>query len=154
MSHQGDAAATNNVIDFNRESEEDAGATESAGVPQSVVDRLQNELSEAHRQFEQELEQRHTEIKLLRQALAVAKSRMQTGEESAKNAQALQQEVASLRESLATAESRLADGESLGRNGKSCGTASLNWNRPLRPPGLIWTGPDRTMQRYHSRATG
>ncbi|MEW8623252.1 MAG: cyclic nucleotide-binding domain-containing protein, partial [Candidatus Thiodiazotropha endolucinida] len=114
MSQQGDTAATNNVIDFNRESEEDADATEGVGVPQSVVDRLQNELSEAHRQFEQELEQRHTEIKLLRQALAVAKSRMQTGEESAKNAQALQQEVASLRESLATAESRLADGESLG----------------------------------------
>jgi CRP-like cAMP-binding protein/predicted nucleic acid-binding Zn-ribbon protein len=107
LNRQEDAVTTNNVIDFNRESEDDVA------VPQTAVNRLQKELSEVRHQFEQELEQRQTEIKLLRQALAVAKNRMQTGEEGAKNAQALQQEVENLRETLASAESRLAERESL-----------------------------------------
>ncbi|MCU7924295.1 MAG: cyclic nucleotide-binding domain-containing protein [Candidatus Thiodiazotropha sp. (ex Dulcina madagascariensis)] len=113
INEQSDEAQVNNVIDFNRESDDASPSAVDSPEEKRKLNRLKKELDEARRQFEQELEQRHTEIKLLRQALAVAKSRMQAGEEGAQNAHALQQEVQQLQESLQKAESRLSEGEDL-----------------------------------------
>jgi CRP-like cAMP-binding protein/chromosome segregation ATPase/rhodanese-related sulfurtransferase len=99
-----------NVIDFNRESED--GSTAVAGsseTHQAELKRLTLELEEARSEFQQELEQRHTEVKLLRQALAVAKSQVTSGEEEAQAVEGLQQEVETLRQALAEAESKQID---------------------------------------------
>ncbi|MCU7905307.1 MAG: cyclic nucleotide-binding domain-containing protein [Candidatus Thiodiazotropha sp. (ex Epidulcina cf. delphinae)] len=109
-----DEAQVNNVIDFHREPDDASpSAADSSEEQRATLNRLKKELDETRRRFEQELDQRHTEIKLLRQALAVAKSRMQTGEEEAQTAHALQLEVRQLHESLEKAESRLSEGEDL-----------------------------------------
>ncbi|MEL0584903.1 MAG: cyclic nucleotide-binding domain-containing protein [Candidatus Thiodiazotropha sp. (ex. Lucinoma kazani)] len=114
LRQQEDGHQADNVIDFNRESDDDATSSADASDEQrATLNRLKKELAESHLQFEQELEQRHTEIKLLRQALAVAKSRMQTGEEGAQIALALQLEVDELRSSLEKAESKLSVGSDL-----------------------------------------
>ncbi|MCG8019020.1 MAG: cyclic nucleotide-binding domain-containing protein, partial [Candidatus Thiodiazotropha weberae] len=110
-SRDGDQPA-NNVIDFNRDGD-DAAPAETSEEQIAAFNRLKRELDETRNQFQHELEQRQTEIKLLRQALAAAKSKIQSGEQEASEAEGLQQEASELREALQQAQSKLSESEQL-----------------------------------------
>jgi CRP-like cAMP-binding protein/predicted nucleic acid-binding Zn-ribbon protein len=105
-----DGAPVCNVIDFNQK-EKDAAHGEGVEGQRQMVNRLQDELSEVRQSFEEELNQRRTEIRLLRQALAVAKSRLESEGQEVQASQELQLELDALKEKLAQAESRVAEHE-------------------------------------------
>ncbi|MEW8500777.1 MAG: cyclic nucleotide-binding domain-containing protein, partial [Candidatus Thiodiazotropha taylori] len=109
-SRDGEQPASN-VIDFNRDADE--GAAETSEEQIAAFNRLKRELDETRNHFNQELEQRQSEIKLLRQALAAAKNKIQSGEQEASAAEGLQQEASELREALQEAQSRLTETEQL-----------------------------------------
>ncbi|MCU7828405.1 MAG: cyclic nucleotide-binding domain-containing protein [Candidatus Thiodiazotropha sp. (ex Myrtea sp. 'scaly one' KF741663)] len=107
IEQQEDEPPSNNVIDFNRDSEESAALSNAQQVE---IDKLKKMLLETEQQFEEELKQRQTEIKLLKQALAVAKQRQESDEEGSHATQEeLQHEIEALRTSLATAEAAAAE---------------------------------------------
>ncbi|MCU7797547.1 MAG: cyclic nucleotide-binding domain-containing protein [Candidatus Thiodiazotropha sp. (ex Myrtea spinifera)] len=107
IEQQDDEPPSNNVIDFNRDSEESAALSNAQQVE---IDKLKKMLLETEQQFEEELKQRQTEIKLLKQALAVAKQRQESDEEGSHATQEeLQHEIEALRTSLATAEAAAAE---------------------------------------------
>ncbi|MCU7852205.1 MAG: cyclic nucleotide-binding domain-containing protein [Candidatus Thiodiazotropha sp. (ex Monitilora ramsayi)] len=107
IEQQEDEPPSNNVIDFNRDSEESAALSNAQQVE---IDKLKKMLVETEQQFEEELKQRQTEIKLLKQALDVAKQRQENDEEGSHATQEeLQHEIEALRNSLATAEATAAE---------------------------------------------
>jgi CRP-like cAMP-binding protein/chromosome segregation ATPase/rhodanese-related sulfurtransferase len=98
----------NNVIDFNRDAEDISTIKAQVAAQKAEIENLKHTLSEQKTQFEEELQQRHTEVKLLKQALAVAKSRQENDEQEGKEAEELRQEIDSLRASLQAAEAQAA----------------------------------------------
>lgn len=95
----------NNVIDFNREAEESGAGRAQLVAQQQEIDALKRSLEEQQKRFEAERQQRHTEVKLLKQSLALAKSRAEGGDQQAIAAgEELKGEVPSLRTSLQEAQ--------------------------------------------------
>lgn len=107
-------APVSNVIDFNRDADDSAAQARRQMDAQRVeIEKLQRDLAQAQSAFDEELQQRHTENKLLKQALAVAKERAQGDEAQTEATQALTQEIETLRESLANAEAQLSEASAL-----------------------------------------
>ncbi len=107
-------ALVSNVIDFNRDADDSAAQARRQMDAQRVeIEKLQHDLAQVQSSFDEELQQRHTEIKLLKQALAVAKERAQGDEKQSGAIQALTQEIETLRESLANAEAQLSEASAL-----------------------------------------
>ncbi len=105
---EGPESPVSNVIDFNRDAEDAAGqAKRQVDDQRHEIDRLKRELAEAHAAHEEEVKQRHTEIKLLKQALEVARERSQGDAATTQANEAQSQETGQLRESLERAESEL-----------------------------------------------
>jgi len=99
----------NNVIDFNREADESGAGKAQFVAQQQEIEALKRSLEEQQQRFEAEQQQRHTEVKLLKQSLAVAKSRAEGGDQQAIAAnEELRREVESLRASLRKAEEHAA----------------------------------------------
>lgn len=94
-----------NVIDFNRDAdlsreiEEQQPGLESDSDTNAVQE-LQNQLTEAKSKFDQKIAQYQTEQKLLKQALSVAKRKLEVQKESAKAREVLSKEVAQLNTAL------------------------------------------------------
>jgi CRP-like cAMP-binding protein/chromosome segregation ATPase len=111
---QADEPPVNNVIDFNRDTEESSGQSRlQADAQRAEIERLKQSLEEAKAQFEEERKQRHTEIKLLKQTLAVAKDRLERDQQEAHATVDLQQEIDTLSESLKRAEAKAAESDVL-----------------------------------------
>jgi CRP-like cAMP-binding protein/chromosome segregation ATPase len=104
-----DEMPVSNVIDFNRDVEDAATqAKQQVDDQRHTIERLQQELAEEKAAHDEEHKQRQTEIKLLKQALAVAKERAAGEAQQTQASEALSQEVERLRELLEHAESQLA----------------------------------------------
>ncbi len=105
-----------NVIDFNRDSDDSAAlARRLAETQRQEIDSLQHALEEAKTAYEEELKQRQTEVKLLKQALTVAKERVGDAESQDEAVAQLHQEIDSLRDSLAQAEAQRSEAAGLKR---------------------------------------
>ncbi len=100
-------AQANNVIDFNRDTEDPAAeARLELDAQRHEIEKLKHELTEVQASFDEELKQRQTEIKLLKQALTVAKERAEGEDQQADTTDLKQQLDKSLAHS-ADLESRL-----------------------------------------------
>ncbi|MEN8167834.1 MAG: cyclic nucleotide-binding domain-containing protein, partial [Pseudomonadota bacterium] len=105
-----------NVIDINRDMDvsPEESVAQDEGRKEKAVNRLQHELAETKQAYEQKFTQYQTEIKLLKQALEVAKRKLEQQEHAAKEARdSLGQEVEQLRAALATMEERAHEREAL-----------------------------------------
>jgi CRP-like cAMP-binding protein len=105
-----------NVIDFNRDMDvsPEERAAQDEGRKENAGKKLRHELAEKKQAYEQKITQYQSEIKLLKQALGVAKRKLEQQEHAAKEAQdSLSQEVAQLRAALATMEESAHEREAL-----------------------------------------
>ncbi len=110
-------APVSNVIDFNRDNDDPiAQVRRLAETQRQEIEGLQQSLDEANAAYEEELKQRQIEIKLLKQALSVAKERAEGGEREGEAAAQLRREAETLRESLAQAEAQLNQAAELKRH--------------------------------------
>ncbi len=123
----------NNVIDFNRDAEDAAGqAKRQVDDQRHEIDRLKRELAEAQAAYDEEVKQRHTEIKLLKQALEVAKEHSQGDAAKTQTNAALSQEAEQLRESLERAESQLGELQQKLEQTRSLGEGFRQQSRELQ----------------------
>lgn len=129
----GQESTVNNVIDFNRDTEDAAGQVKRQVDDQRhQIERLKRELAEAQVAYDEEVKQRHTEIKLLKQALEMAKEHAQGDAAQPQANEALSQQAEQLRESLERAESELGELQQKLEQTRSLGEGFRQQSRELQ----------------------
>ncbi len=109
---------SDNVIDFNRDADASEGGVQlnpqaDNEIDPELVNKLQKQLSAARTQFEEKLTQYQTEQKLLKQALGVAKRKLENLEKEAVTArQSHEEEIQQLQAALTEKQQSQQDNES------------------------------------------